>query len=242
MNSFFITSPNTNSGKTFVTSLLCKQLRAQHHHIRALKPIISGFDAHTPQTSDSGILLQACGLEINDHTLDNISPWRFSAPISPHAAAEKENKSIHFDDVVAWTQNALQSEYDYHLVEGAGGIMSPITPHHTNRDWLRALNIPCMLVTSNYLGSISHTLTACESLFYANIPLQGVIINTPTDDIQSLFSTEDMQRTLYNFLPTQISIHMLPFAGKDFFSLQHSSISASYSLPIPDLTTLLRSN
>lgn len=159
MTAFFITATGTDVGKTYVASGLIRHWRAAGRQVEALKPVASGFDPAAAKTSDSGVLLSALGKPITPTEIDRISPWRFSAPLSPDMAAERENRRIDFDAVVKYSRDAIAAAQDILLIEGIGGIMVPLTDKHTVLDWMAALDIPLVVVTGTYVGSLSHTLT-----------------------------------------------------------------------------------
>ena len=90
----FITSTGTNIGKTYLTNLLIKRAMMLNYRIKAIKPIISGFNINNLDESDSGIILKALGK--NKSYLDKISPWRFEMPLSPDMAANIAKREINF--------------------------------------------------------------------------------------------------------------------------------------------------
>ena len=90
-------------------------------------------------------------------------------------AAEREDRSIPFDDLVAFCRE--DTGEDVTLIEGIGGVMVPLDRRHTVLDWIAALEIPALLVTGSYLGTLSHTLTAAGVLRARNVKLAGVIVN-----------------------------------------------------------------
>lgn len=172
MTAFFITAIGTNVGKTFFTSALCHQLREQNKQVRALKPVISGYDESDHNASDTGILMQASGETNRDET----SPWRYAAPLSPHLAAAIENRPIDPFALVKWCQQRITKEI-ITLIEGVGGIMVPITPDYTVLDWMRALDIPVILVAGTYLGAINHTLLSIDQLKRHGLMIHAVVIS-----------------------------------------------------------------
>lgn len=95
--------------------------------------------------------------------IDNISPWRFAAPLSPHRAAALEGQTLDVNAVIEWSRARTKGE-GLTLIEGVGGAMVPLTNTQTSMDWMAALGLPVILVTGSYLGSISHTLTALHAL------------------------------------------------------------------------------
>ena len=163
MRPFFVTATGTEVGKTYVTCALIRALRQRNVAVGALKPIISGFDPAFADESDTGLILRALGRPVNAPNIAEISPWRFQAPLSPDMAAEREDRPINIDALAAMCASAARPDR-VTFIEGAGGLMSPIAPRFTNLDLAAALDAHVLLVAGTYLGTISHTLTACEAL------------------------------------------------------------------------------
>lgn len=177
MKRFFITASGTETGKTFVTSLLIRQLRAKAKSVRALKPLITGYTDEAAPQSDTRHLLDALGLPMNAQNIAAISPWRFEAPLSPNMAAQREARQIDLKEVVNFCNAARNGGEDYLLIEGVGGVMVPLDDIYTVRDWIMILQMPALLVTGSYLGSISHTLTALEALQARGIKVAGIVVS-----------------------------------------------------------------
>lgn len=177
----FVAGAGTEIGKTYVTAALTRHLREQGRAILALKPLASGVppiaDPAFAET-DTAILLAAQDLPVTPETVEACSPWRFEAPLAPDQAAACEGRSLNLDDLVAWCEARMGSaEAKTILVEGVGGLMSPITEDATGLDWLKRLGLPTLLVSGSYLGAISHALTAVETLRAHGIPLMGVVVS-----------------------------------------------------------------
>ncbi len=177
MSAIFVTATGTDVGKTFVAVSLIRHLRRQGHDVEAIKPVLSGFDPNEAAASDPGILLDALGLPVTADEIERISPWRFRAPLSPDLAASMEGRRIDVAEVVAFCQNAVAVRRDVLLIEGVGGIMVPLDEQRTILDVMMALGLPLILVTGSYLGSISHTLTALDSLFTRDMNVMAVIVS-----------------------------------------------------------------
>jgi dethiobiotin synthetase len=177
MPGLFITAIGTDIGKTFVTAGLIRALRAQGRKVSALKPVVSGFDETDPTASDPALLLAALGRPVTQAELDIISPWRFKAPLSPDMAARKESRLIEFDKVVAYCRAAIAASDELVLIEGVGGIMVPIDTRFTVLDWMQSLAAPVILVSSTYLGAISHCLSALEVLKMHKLYPHAIVIN-----------------------------------------------------------------
>jgi len=188
VSAIFITATGTDIGKTWVAVSLIRHLRQMGRLVDAIKPVVSGFDPLEAATSDPGVLLHALGLPVTADEIDRISPWRFSAALSPDLAAQREGRSIDVDAVIAFCQTAIDQRRDILLIEGVGGIMVPLNVERTTLDVMMALQLPLILVTGSYLGTISHTLTAVDALFRRNMKVMAIIVSetagstVPLDD------------------------------------------------------------
>jgi len=195
--SFFITAMGTDIGKTFVTAGLIAAARTKSLKVDALKPVISGFDIEKPHGSDAAVLLEALGRGPTRAAYDAISPWQFSAPLSPDMAARKEGKTIDFDALVSLCKdNIAAARDDILFIEGVGGVMVPINDKTTVLDLIEALAIPVILVSGTYLGSISHLLTALAALASRNIKPHVIVLNETPD---ASVTTIDTIETLSSF-------------------------------------------
>jgi dethiobiotin synthetase len=177
VTAIFITATGTDVGKTYVAASLIRLFRQMGRTVDAIKPIVSGFDPAQAATSDPGILLNALGAPLTADEIKRISPWRFRAPLSPDLAARLEGQRIDVDEVIAFCQSAVAQRRDILLIEGVGGIMVPLDERRTILDVMMALRLPLILVTGSYLGSISHTLTALDSLFQRDMNLLAIIVS-----------------------------------------------------------------
>jgi dethiobiotin synthetase len=194
VTAIFITATGTEVGKTQVVASLIRQFRQMGRSVEALKPIVSGYDPAQAAASDTGILISALALPFSPESIDRVSPWRFRAALSPDLAARQEERTIDVDAVVAFCQNAISQRGDLLLIEGVGGIMTPLDGHRTSLDVMMALQLPLILVTGSYRGAISHTLTALDSLFRRDMNVLATIVSeTPgsalaLDDVVSAIS------------------------------------------------------
>ena len=163
MPRLFIAGTHTGVGKTLVTAALAHQTG-----LRALKPAATGFDRM--EGSDTEILCRAMGIAPST----DISPFRFAAPLSPDMAAAREGKPVDLDALVKFCAGDV-------LVEGIGGVMTPLNEHDTVLDWIAALGCPAILVAGSYLGTLSHTLTAVAAMGSRGIAPEAVIISESLD-------------------------------------------------------------
>jgi dethiobiotin synthetase len=207
VSAYFVTATGTDIGKTFVTAGLVRHLRAQGKAVRALKPVLSGFG--DPAASDTGALLAALGEPVTAATVERLTPWRFSAPLSPDMAAAREGRTIPFDALVAFCRDAVRD--DTLFIEGVGGILVPLDGRHTVRDWVRALGHPLIVVAGSYLGTISHTLTALEAIAAANLKVAALVLN---ESETSPVPLDETAATLARFAP-RVPIVPLPRHARD---------------------------
>lgn len=179
MRSLFVAGTGTDLGKTHVACGLIRAVRARGLSVDAFKPVVSGFDPADPEASDPGRLAQALG---EPGALPRISPRRYRAPLAPNLAARLEGDTLHLDDLVADCLERLRrADRDLLLIEGAGGVMSPLTDQATNLDLMVALNLPVLLVAGSYLGTVSHTLTALEVVRARGLALSAIVMSESLD-------------------------------------------------------------
>jgi dethiobiotin synthetase len=196
MSAIFITATGTDIGKTFIATSLIRHWRAAGRQVDALKPLVTGFDPTLPAITDTGLLLAALGRPLQSAEFDRISPWRYTAPLSPDMAARKEGKIVNFGALVDFCRRAIAACPGTLLIEGIGGVMVPLDERRTVLDWMAALNIPVVLVAGSYLGSLSHTLTALDAAHSRAIAVAAVVLN---ETVGSTVSMADTEATLSRF-------------------------------------------
>ena len=177
MTAIFITATGTDVGKTFVAASLIGHFRQMGRVVEVIKPVVSGFDPTQAATSDPAVLIKALGVPVTPQAIEQISPWRFRAPLSPDLAARREGQTIDVDEVIAFCQSAIDQRQDVLLIEGVGGVMVPLDDQRTILDVMMALRLPVILVTGSYLGTISHTLTALDSLYRRDLNVMAIIVS-----------------------------------------------------------------
>jgi dethiobiotin synthetase len=151
---FFITGTDTGVGKTVFTVSLLASLRRKGVNAAALKPICSGGrdDARKILAVSDGAL-----------SLNEINPWHFRAAISPSLAARREKKKVTLAQAAAHIR-AMQKRFDILLVEGAGGLLSPLGENFNSRDLIKATRATPIIVAPNRLGVVNQILLALEAL------------------------------------------------------------------------------
>jgi len=151
---YFITGPDTGIGKTVLTALLVRHLIAGGVRARAVKPFCSGG------RDDARILHRAQGYEV---TLAEINPWHFRAPLAPTLAARREGRTVAISEVVDFL-HATAAGCDAVLVEGAGGLLSPLGAHFDARDLINRLRAQVIVVAPNRLGAVNQVRLVLAAL------------------------------------------------------------------------------
>lgn len=159
MNQFFVTGIGTEIGKTIVSAVLTEALEADYW-----KPIQSGDLDNTDSMKIERWIS-------NPHTCIHPERYRLNQPLSPHASAALDGVEIKVSDFeLPRTDRPL-------IVEGAGGLLVPLSLQETMLDLIAHLQLPVILVVRHYLGSINHTLLSLEVLRVRGIVLAGIVYN-----------------------------------------------------------------
>ena len=161
VQSLFITATGTNVGKTHTTLKLIESLADKGFSVGVFKPIETGVTNLAP---DASLLLKACqkvNENFKDLKTDDITAYTFSLPAAPFCADTEQIIQI---EKIIEKYHKLSTLCDILLVEGAGGLMVPITKEYMIIDLIKALNIKTLLVTPSRLGCINDTLLSMEAL------------------------------------------------------------------------------
>lgn len=175
----FITGTDTGVGKTFVAAGIARACRAAGWRVGVYKPVASGCDPGREQDQDAWQLWEAAGRPL---TLSDVCPQCFEAPLAPHRAARAEGRQV---DQARLAQGVrVWDGFDLVLVEGAGGLMCPLTDDYYVADLAAELGWPLLVVAGNRLGVINHTLQTLivAATFREGLPVAGVILNDLTSE------------------------------------------------------------
>lgn len=165
----FITGTDTGVGKTMLTALLARHLRARGVPVAALKPISSGGRA------DARALHRALDGEL---TLDEINPWHFRAALAPLLSARRERRVVRKAQVVAHVRR-IAARFPVVLVEGAGGLLSPLGENFDSRDLIAALRAEPLVVAPNRLGAVNQVRLVLAALPPAAARRAQVVLMNP---------------------------------------------------------------
>lgn len=169
----FVAGTDTAVGKTYVAAGLAAALRAKGVNVGVFKPFESGVgNGH----EDSKILKEASG---STDPEDWINPYRFEEALAPAVAAERAGVAIDWCGMTDAFES-IAIKHRFMIVEGAGGLLVPLTNGKTNIDLIRECEFPVLLVARLGLGTINHTLLSLEALASRKIPCVGVVLNQTT--------------------------------------------------------------
>ncbi len=184
----FITGTNTGVGKTHVGAIIARALVAAGHRVGVYKPAESGC------RSEGGELVAADAQHLWEAArrpgeLSRVCPQRFAAPLAPPQAAAAEGKQVDRERLRTGIEYWLDQS-DIVLVEGAGGLMSPLSNADYNADLAVDLGLPLLIVSSNELGTINATLQTVitAGVVAPKLPIAGIMLSqtAPREDDPSV--------------------------------------------------------
>ncbi len=195
----FITGTDTGAGKTVLATLLTRHLRDRGMHVAALKPLCSGG------RDDAVALWTAAGKVL---ALDEVNPWHFRAALAPVLAARREAKQVRLAEVVKHIRR-VSRDFEVVVVEGAGGLLSPLGEDFASRELIVALKAAPIIVSPNRLGAVNHirlTLEALPARLAARA--QVVFFDLPKPD-----SATRTNAALLGEFVEPLRIHQFPWLG-----------------------------
>ena len=171
----FITGSDTGVGKTFITAGLTLLFKSRGLDTGVMKPVASGcrMEEGAVVSQDVVTLRDIAGI---DDDMELINPYRFIEPLSPNYASKKQGIEVDMRRIRD-SFCILSKRHDVVLVEGIGGLMTPISNRYTVADLIRYLNLPAIIVVSKRLGAINHTLLSISKAKDMEIGLKGIILN-----------------------------------------------------------------
>lgn len=196
-NVYFISGIDTNIGKSYATGYLAKLWNEQGRRTITQKFIQTGNEPG--YSEDIELHRNIMGIELTPEDKQGLTkPEIFSYPASPHLASVLDKRAIDFDKIERATE-ALSNLYDAVLVEGAGGLMVPLTEDFLTIDYVQQKHYPLIFVTSGKLGSINHTLLSLEAIRSRGIKLDTVVYNLFPEEEDKIIQ-QDTERYIRNYL------------------------------------------
>ncbi len=182
---YFVTGIGTSSGKTLVSAILTEALQADYW-----KPVQSGA-IEGRDVEEVGRLLN------NGHSFCYEESYLLKQPVSPHAAAQAEGKTIVLDKILIPQNNG-----NHLIIEGAGGVLVPLNDKDFVIDIAAKFDAEIILVSNHYLGSINHTLLTIQELKRRNLKVKGIIFNgAPNSESEEIILSHSGYRCLLRIVP-----------------------------------------
>lgn len=195
-NVYFVSGIDTNVGKSYATGWIASEWRKKGINTITQKLVQTG---NSGMSEDIELHRRIMGEGFFREDEEKLTmPEIYSYPCSPHLAAEIDRRPIDFAKIESATE-ILSRRYDAVLLEGAGGLMVPLTRQLLTVDYIAQKHYPLIFVTSGRLGSISHTLLGLEAARARNIRLAALVFNMfPEEEDRTISS--DTQKYLKDFL------------------------------------------
>ncbi len=172
MRGLFVTGTDTGVGKSVVAAAVCAALAARGVQVAAFKPPVTGLDDPAADwPPDHELRARAAG---GGQAPEEVAPYRFGPPLSPHYAAELSGRPIDPARVVEAARAAAQGKLL--VAEGVGGLLVPITPGYLVRDLALDLGLPLVIAARTGLGTINHSLLTVEAARAAGLRVAGVVM------------------------------------------------------------------
>jgi dethiobiotin synthetase len=175
-NTLFVTGTDTSVGKTYVCARLLEFLKIKGIEAGYQKWVASGTDEGLPE--DVNLCLSAADISPTTELVEQLVPYYFRFPASPHLAAEMEDRAVE-PEVIVKNYQKLAARYKWLIVEGVGGVMVPLRRDLLLADLLAQLQPRTLLVARSGLGTLNHTLLTLEALRKRNIPVLGIVFSDP---------------------------------------------------------------
>jgi dethiobiotin synthetase len=196
--SLLITGTDTGIGKTTVTSAIAAALRRRGCNIGVMKPVETGCEPGA-----DGSLLPADGVQLRwaadreAEPLAAVCPYRFRAPLAPSVAARREGAPLDLAAVVGAVRG-MMARYAPLLVEGAGGLLVPLTDSATFADLARTCDLRLLVVVGNRLGAINHARLTLDWARNGGLPVAGYVVNTlrPEADLAARTNIDTLRELL----------------------------------------------
>jgi dethiobiotin synthetase len=170
-----ITATDTGVGKTVIAGAIAHWFKSKGRRVAVCKPCATGC-VHRREglVSEDAEFLAHCA--DTPHPLDQVCPQRYAEPLAPAVAAERARQPLEWEAIDAAIQS-MSRDADVMIIEGIGGIMTPMDRKHTFLDVAEWLKLPVVVVARPSLGTLNHTLLTWSALRHRGLKGSGVIVN-----------------------------------------------------------------
>ena len=207
---FFVTGTDTEVGKTFVAAALLLSARNRGLHCVALKPVAAGCTrTKAGLVNDDALgLIAASGANLD---YDTVNPVALEPPIAPHIAAQQAGMALSASALARHCREALGDDFDFAIIEGAGGWLVPLNATETLADVCVDLGARPILVVGMKLGCLNHALLTADAIIASGGELAGWVANCPTPEMHVF---DENVASLRERLPAPC-LGVVPYLGKD---------------------------
>lgn len=203
LKSLFIAGTDTDVGKTYITAGLAVVLRKMNVNVGVMKPFAAGSAQKKGYKSEDIEILSRAAHACDPENL--VNPQFFPIPASPYTAWKKLKTKPKISTILS-SFKKLTKLHDMILVEGMGGIMTPILKDYYITNLIKDMKIPIVIVTRSKVGTVNHTIMTVKMCEKYKIPVKGIIIN----DFDKGYPVKDLTRDLQNLTGVPV-LGSIPF-------------------------------
>ena len=203
MKSLFITGTDTDVGKTYITAGLAVTLRKSGMDVGVMKPFAAGRSQKKGYKSEDIVILSRAAMVCDPEKL--VNPQFFKISASPYTAWKTLKTKPKVSTILS-SFKKLTKLHDMILVEGMGGIMTPILKNYYITNLIKEMNIPTVIVTRSKVGTVNHTIMTVKMCEKYKIPIKGIIIN----NFDKGYPIPELKRDLQNLTGIKV-LGSIPF-------------------------------
>jgi len=203
LKSLFITGTDTDVGKTYITAGLAVALRKSGMDVGVMKPFAAGRAQKKGYKSEDIVILSRAAMVCDPEKL--VNPQFFKIPASPYTAWKTLKTKPKISTILS-SFKKLTKLHDMILVEGMGGIMTPILKNYYVTNLIKEMKIPTVIVTRSKVGTVNHTIMTVKMCEKYKIPVKGIIIN----DFDKGYPIRELKRDLESLTGVKV-LGSIPF-------------------------------
>ena len=203
MKSLFITGTDTDVGKTYITAGLGVSFRKMGIDVGVMKPFAAGRAQKKGYKSKDIVIISKAAQACDPENL--VNPQFFPIPASPYTAWKNLKTKPKISTILS-SFKKLTKLHDMILVEGMGGIMTPILKDYYVTNLIKEMKIPTVIVTRSKVGTVNHTIMTCKMCEKYKIPVKGIIIN----NFDAGYPVKELTRDLQNLTGVKV-LGSIPF-------------------------------
>ena len=238
MKGLFITATDTDIGKTMITGAIAAALKKRGYNVGVFKPLASGaiVDANGKLVAeDANFLMKAA--QIDESRRNEVNEICLEPALTPAVAAKLSNVEIDMEKIIGHLiSNA--SKYDFILVEGVGGITSPLWKDYLIIDLMKKLNLPAIIVSQPKLGAINHTVLTYEYAKKHQVQVNGFVFNQWDDKTAGILEKSNI--TYINKMTGLSLLGKMPLLDTNNLTMASLAQTAEQNLAIDEILKIIK--